>query len=100
MAGNVFAMEAMTFLTSSLLDSKAGDLRIETAMCKMWATETTWRIADEAMQARGVRGYETAASLAGRAEPASDVGRFLRECAVNPIFDGSHRSTRLLIARR
>src|SRR5213083_1368212 len=41
MAGNVFAMEAMTFLTSSLLDRKAGDLRIETAMCKMWATETT-----------------------------------------------------------
>src|SRR5260370_22642148 len=41
MAGDVFAMEAMTFLTSSLLDRKSGDLRIETAMCKMWATETT-----------------------------------------------------------
>ena len=60
MAGNVFAMEAMTFLTSALVDRKAGDLRIETAMCKMWATETTWRIADEAMQVRGGRGYETA----------------------------------------
>src|SRR5216110_1465588 len=60
MAGNIFAMEAMTFLTSSLLDRKAGDLRIETAMCKMWATETTWRIADDAMQVRGGRGYETA----------------------------------------
>ena len=60
MAGNVFAMEAMTFLTSSLLDRKVGDLRIETAMCKMWATETTWRIADDAMQVRGGRGYETA----------------------------------------
>src|SRR5438477_257702 len=42
MAGNVFAMEAMTFLSSSLLDRKTGDLRIETAMCKLWATETTW----------------------------------------------------------
>ena len=61
MAGNVFAMEAMTFLSSSLLDRKTGDLRIETAMCKMWATETTWRIADDAMQVRGGRGYETAA---------------------------------------
>ena len=60
MAGNVFAMEAMTFLTSALVDQKAGDLRIETAMCKMWATEMTWRIADEAMQVRGGRGYETA----------------------------------------
>src|SRR2546429_1456933 len=53
MAGNTFAMEAITFLTSALVDRKAGDLRIETAMCKMWATETTWRIADEAMQVRG-----------------------------------------------
>ena len=60
MAGNVFAMEAITFLTSALVDRKAGDLRIETAMCKMWATETTWRNADETMQVRGGRGYETA----------------------------------------
>jgi alkylation response protein AidB-like acyl-CoA dehydrogenase len=99
MAGNVFAMEAMTFLTSSLLDRKAGDLRIETAMCKMWATETTWRIADEAMQVRGGRGYETAASLAGRGEPGIGVERFLRDCRVNTIFEGSSEIMRLFIAR-
>src|SRR2546425_7620602 len=99
MAGNVFAMEAMTFLTSSPLDRKAGDLRIETAMCKMWATETTWRIADEAMQVRGGRGYETAASLAGRGEPPLGVERFLRDCRVNTIFEGSSEIMRLFIAR-
>src|ERR671930_2289769 len=99
MAGNVFAMEAMTFLTSSLLDRKAGDLRIETAMCKMWATETTWRIADEAMQVPGGRGYETAASLAGRGEPPIAVERFLRDCRVNTIFEGSSEIMRLFIAR-
>src|ERR1700741_5668796 len=99
MAGNVFAMEAMTFLTSSLLDRKAGDLRIETAMCKMWATETTWRIADEAMQVRGGRGYETAQSLAGRGEPPIAVERFLRDCRVNTIFEGSSKIMRLFIAR-
>ena len=64
----------MTFYTASLVDrDKKADIRLEAAMCKMWATERTWEIVNDTMQIRGGRGYETAASLAARGE-ASGAG--------------------------
>jgi alkylation response protein AidB-like acyl-CoA dehydrogenase len=99
MAGTTAAMEAISDLAQALADRPGYDIRLEAAAAKEWNTVRTWHLLDEVMQLRGGRGYETERSLAERGEAPVGVERWMRDCRINIIFEGSSEIMHLFMAR-
>ncbi len=80
MAAGVFAMEAVTYLTASLIDADTTDYMVETAMLKVFTTDTLWKIIDDTFQLHGGKAYFTD-------EPFE---RWMRDARINTIGEGAN----------
>ncbi|MET0234718.1 MAG: acyl-CoA dehydrogenase family protein [Kibdelosporangium sp.] len=93
-AATAFALEAIVEVSA-----RQADAQIEAELAKLFASEQAWLVADELMQLRGGRGYETADSAVARGERGVPVEQVLRDLRIGRIFDGSSEVLRVFLAQ-
>jgi alkylation response protein AidB-like acyl-CoA dehydrogenase len=89
MATELEAARALLWRASAKLDAKAPDATAFCAMAKRFATDTGFRVADEALQLLGGYGY------------LADYGieKIVRDLRVHRILEGTNEIMRLIVAR-
>jgi alkylation response protein AidB-like acyl-CoA dehydrogenase len=80
MSADIYAMEAMTYVTASLIDRGLEDYMIETAILKVFTSEALWSIINDAFQIHGGAAYFTVLPLE----------RMLRDARINQIGEGAN----------
>lgn len=88
MSATVYAMEAATYLTAGLLDRGEEDYMLETAILKVFASDSQWDICFQCMQILGGRSFFT----------DQPFERYMRDARLNTIGEGSNEVLRNFIA--
>ncbi|KAG7493187.1 acyl-CoA dehydrogenase family member 9, mitochondrial [Solea senegalensis] len=89
MALSAFAMESMAYLTAGMMDRPGlPDCSLEAAMVKVFSSERAWICVSEALQVLGGLGYTK----------NYPYERYLRDCRILPIFEGTNEVLRMYIA--
>ena len=87
-AADCYAMDSAWMLCAGMVDRGGVDFSLETAACKIYASELAFRTASESMQIAGGIGYSK----------EYPYERALRDSRINMIFEGTNEVLRALIA--
>ncbi len=87
MAALTYAMDAVLYMTTGLLDQHQEDIMVETAACKVFCSEMGWRCVNDAMEVMGGEGYMT----------ENEVERILRDARIDSIVEGTNEVMRSFI---
>ncbi|XP_053672474.1 very long-chain specific acyl-CoA dehydrogenase, mitochondrial-like [Anopheles nili] len=88
MATYHYVAQSLTYMVSGNMDQGSVDFHLEAAVSKVFCTEATWYVCDEAIQLLGGNGFMK----------ASGLERFLRDIRVFRIFEGANDVLRMFIA--
>jgi hypothetical protein len=80
MAALTFAMDALLYNVTGILDRGDPDVMVETAICKVFCSEMGWETIDDAMQVMGGEGYMT----------ENEFERLWRDNRIHRIVEGSN----------
>lgn len=80
MAAYCYAMDAMLYMTTGMVDRDDEDIMLETAICKVFCSDIGFRTTDHAMQVMGGEGYMT----------ENTIERLWRDSRINMIVEGAN----------
>ncbi|MCG3121750.1 MAG: putative acyl-CoA dehydrogenase FadE10 [Phycisphaerales bacterium] len=80
MAALDYAMDAVLYMTTGMLDRKDEDIQVETALCKVFCSEMGWRVVNDGIQIMGGESYMT----------ENEVERVFRDSRINLIVEGAN----------
>jgi acyl-CoA dehydrogenase family member 9 len=88
MSSYLYGMEALSYLTTGMMDAGVEDVSLESAMVKVAGTEFLWYAANRAFQLAGGEAYLNDRPYA----------KILRDIRIFPIFEGANDVLRTFIA--
>ncbi|MEM6337752.1 MAG: acyl-CoA dehydrogenase family protein, partial [Bacteroidota bacterium] len=80
MAAYTYAIDAMLYMMTGMLDRHDSDIMVETAAAKVFASEMGWQVIDDAMQIMGGEGYMT----------ENELERAFRDARIYRIVEGAN----------